>query len=386
MHKLVLNWGICITTRALSRLSYYSPGGVLCPNLEQLIWEFDWSHLPLFYTRLFFSPSLKHITLSTSFISPTLRPEVLGPLTEAVSCLPTSLEYLSLVCGLGGEPLRGAISSFVCRSGSSLRSFGSSEPLSEAAFNHLMQLPNLRSWAVYEPLRTLPPAPFPSLEELRLGPGGLPWLHLLAAHGDDQTRDGLAPPPAMLNTNVKATLKILNLPRNTPVDPMLLSLISSFRNLVTLCVENYYCNKEGSCVFRLTDDDVENLAVTLPSLVSLQLGRVCNSNACHTSLSSLLSVSIHCLGLELLEIHFTTQAIVDNIQRLLDEDPGRDKPRCKLRSLLVGYLPLQVCREDVGKVAIGLAYIFPCLKKISGVFSDSDEGRSWECVASELQG
>jgi len=386
MHKLVLSWGSCITTGALSRLSYNSPGRVLCPNLEQLIWEFDVSHVPLFYFRLFFSPHLKRVTLSTRFLLPTLGPEALRPLAEAVSCLPTSLEYLSLVCGLGREPLRSAISSFVCRSGSSLRSFGSSEPLSEAAFNHLMRLPNLRSWVVYEPLRTLPLAPFPSLEELRLGPAALPWLHLLAAHGDDQLRNGLAPPPAMLNTNVKATLKLLNCPENTPIDPILLSLISSFRNLVTLCVANYYCNKEGSCLFRLTDDDVENFAVALPSLVSLQLGGVCSSNACHTSISSLLSISIHCLGLTLLEIHFNTQSILDDIQRLLDEDPGRDKPRCKLQSLLVGCLPLQVCREDARKVAMGFAYIFPRLKKFSGLLSDPDGSWSWEWVASGLQG
>ena len=285
----------------------------------------------------------------------------------------------------GGEPLKDAISSFVCRCGSSLRSFGSSGPLSRTAFNHLMQLPNLHSWAVYEPPRTLPLVHFPSLEELRLGSAALPWLHLLAARGDDQTRNGLAPPPAILNTNAKATLKLLDCPGNTPVDPILLSLISSFRNLVTLCVANDYCDKEGPCLFRLTDDDVENLAITLPSLVSLRLGGVCSTNACRTSVSPLLSISIHCLGLALLEIHFNTQSIVHDIQRLLDEDSGRDKPRCKLQSLLVGCLPLQVCREDARKVAMGLAYIFPCLKRFSGVLSDSHGGWRWEWVASELQ-
>jgi len=118
--------------------------------LEQLIWEFDVSHVPLSYSRIFFSPHLKHVTLSAHFSLPALEGGELVLLTEAISCLPTSLEYLSLVCGLGGEPLKDVISSFICRCGSSLRSFGSSEPLSGAAFNHLMRLPNLCSWAVYD--------------------------------------------------------------------------------------------------------------------------------------------------------------------------------------------------------------------------------------------
>jgi len=153
---------------------------------------------------------------------------------------------------------------------------------------------------IYEPPGTLPLAHFPSLEELRLGPAALPWLHLLAARGDDQTRNGLAPPPAILNTNAKATLKLLDCPGNTPIDPILLSLISSFRNLVMLCVANDYCDKEGPCLFRLTDDDVENLAITLPSLVSLRLGGACSTNACRTSVSPLLSL----LTVLALDLHF----------------------------------------------------------------------------------
>ena len=128
--------------------------------------------------------------------------------------------------------------------------------------------------------------------------------------------------------------------------------------MVNLC-----CDKEGSCSFHLTDDDVQDLAVALPFLVALSLGRACRFNACRTTVSSLLSISIHCLGLELLEIHFNTRTITGDIQRLLDEDSGRGKPRCKLRALRVGRLPLEVQDEqDIGTIATGFLDIFPSLK------------------------
>ena len=185
-----------------------------------------------------------------------------------------------------------------------------------------------------------------------------------------------------MKTDTKETLKLLHCPENTPVDPRLLSSISSFRNLVALYVGNDYCNTDGMCTFGLTDDDVGNLAVALPSLVSLGLGEACGLNSCHTTITSLLSISTHCLGLTLLEIHFNTRTIVDDMRRLLDEGSGRDKPRCELGSLLVGCLPLRVRVEDVGTVAMGFADIFPCLKDFSSYY---DYFESWKDVAFRLR-
>jgi len=177
-------------------------------------------------------------------------------------------------------------------------------------------------------------------------------------------------------------LELLHCPWDTPVDPTLLSSILSFRNLVTLCVGNDYCCKDGNCTFGLADDGVENLAVTLPSLVSLRLGRVCFLNSCRTTVSSLLSISIHCLGLTTLEIHFNTRTIAGDMQHLLNEGSERDEPRCQLRSLWVGRLPLQVREEDVGVVAKGFADIFPCLEYFSSY--GRDRGR-WKRVRSKLR-
>lgn len=251
---------------------------MLCRNLEGLIWEFDASLIPLSSFRFFFSSYLKHLSLSlsTCFSRSEVSSGVLASLTGVLSRLPASLEHLIIKCGQGEGPLKDAMSSFIYQCGPFLARFASSERLPEAAFNCLMQLPNLRSWvAVHEPLRTLPLVTFPSFQE----------LHLLAPHGDGQLQDGLVPlPPTILNTNIKETLKILACLEYVLVDSTLLHSASAFRNLVTLRMRNDHCDMGESCIYYLTDDDVENLAVALSS--TLRFGRACSFNTCRTSVSS----------------------------------------------------------------------------------------------------
>ena len=383
MRKLSLDREEGITIGTLSRLSSNSPGGLLLPKLEMLHWEVDikYTHLPFF--RLFLSPHLKFVDLHTE---PNRGPfhQDMVPLIEAIPCLPTPLEHLSFTCGPWKEgPLKDVISSLVLQCGTSLRSFESVTPLSEAAFHHLMQLPHLRCLAPgYEPPRTLQLVTFPPLEELRLGWGGLPWLHLLVERGEGELRNGLVPAPVMLNTNIKETLKLLRCPWNTPIDSTLLSSVSLFRNLVTLYVSGNYCSVVGHCAFGLTDDDVENLSATLPRLESLQLGPPCWSNSCNTTVASLVSISIHCPGLTLLEIHFNTRTIVVDMQRLLGQGFRRDRPRCGLCRLPVKDLPLKMRGEDIGTVAMGFKVIFPRLEGFSGY---GREWGVWRDVASELR-
>jgi len=383
MHELIIDLG-GITNDALSRLSSNSSDGVLCPKLERLDWEVDVSCAPLPFFRLFLSLRLKRVNFHTRYPHFGVLWDQLPLVKEVISCLPASLEELSLACGpWNGEPLRDAISSLVLRCGPPLRSFGSSTRLSKEAVCHLTRLPNLSSWvAVGEPPQAFSPTTFPPLEELRLKWGAIPWLHLLAGNEEGKARNGLAPAAATMNTNIKETLKLLHCPEDTPVGSALLSSISSFRNLVTLSVGSGCYEMEDFCAFGLVDDDVENLAVTLPSLVSLQLGKVCGLNSCRTTVSSLLSISTRCLGLTTLETHFNTRTIVGDIQRLLGEDSGRGKPRCELQSLWVGRLPLRVCEEDIGTVAMGFVDIFPCLGCVS---SRGLRGRRWESVTSKLR-
>jgi len=348
-----------VTSEAFFRFSREIPGGVLCPNLEQLDWEIAIARTPPFF-HIFLSPNLKRFRFCTYFV-PEQPPQVA---IELISRLPSSLEHFLLRCNQSnrdGEPLKDTISSLVLRCGS-LRSFGCRPPLSETALRHLMQLPNLRSWVVFhEPPRTFSLSTFPPLEELHLEHAALPWFHLLVAHGEERHRNRPAPPPAIMNTDVKETLKVLTLPKGTTVDSVLLSSMSSFRNLVSVHVKNYDC--PSNCLFNLTDNDVENFAATLPSLVDLRLGRVHQSAICRTTVSSLLSLSTHCLGLTSLEIHFGTYRIIRDMKLLLNKWSGRGKPRCKLRSLSVGSLLLpRASNDECETLAMGFADIFPCLR------------------------
>jgi len=386
MRELFISFEDNVTDDAISRLSSNSPDGMLCPKLERLDWEIDVSCGLLSFPHLILSPNLKRVDIHTFYYySYGPRDHRHPPLVkEVISSLPSSLQDISLTCGpWEGEPLKDAMSSLVLRSGPPLRSFVSRTALSEAALYHLTRLPNLRSWTVIgEPPQNFSPATFPPLEKLCFKSGALPWLHLLVAVEERNPQNSPMPVTVTMNANIKETLKLLDCPKDIPVDPTLISSIPSFRNLVTLYVgdEVDHWSLRGRCVFGLSDDGVENLAVTLPSLVTLRLGNVCSFNSCRTTVSSLLSISIHCLRLTALETHFNTQTIIDDIQRLLNEGSGRGKPRCKLQNLCVGNSPLRV-REDVGTIAMGLADIFPCLETFLG---RGNERESWESVLSEV--
>ncbi|KAF9645906.1 hypothetical protein BDM02DRAFT_388324 [Thelephora ganbajun] len=254
-------------------LSRNCPGGVLFPKLERLFWDISGAYTILTFFRLFLSPHLKCVTLYGYPGVSVVPRDVLETLAQIVRSFPASLEDLSLLCGQGNEePLKDAISSFVCRRGLSLRRFSSHIPLSEAATCHLMQLPNLRSWApVQEPPRTIPTSIFPSLEQLRFDkPVALPWLHLLTLHGKGILRNGSA--SATSHTNVRETLTSIAYPCSTINNSTLPSSVVNFRNLAVLCVQTYCSNTEG-CSFHLTDNDMGNLVTALPRLEKLQLGQ-----------------------------------------------------------------------------------------------------------------
>ena len=141
-----------------------------------------------------------------------------------------------------------------------------------------------------------------------------------------------------------------------------------------------YCSEEEGCGFHLTDDDMGNLAATLPRLEILQIGLPCRFDSCNTTFASLLSISTHCLGLEFLEIHFNTLTIAEDVQHLLGTGSGHDKAKCELRNLTVGYIPLGVGEEGIELVVMGFKVIFPCLTDFT------DYGGSWWELRRKLWG
>ena len=127
-----------------------------------------------------------------------------------------------------------------------------------------------------------------------------------------------------------------------------------------------FCYHAGGCVFHLTDQNTETLAAALPRLKNLELGQPCHLNSCNATITSLVSVSAHCLDLTTLETHFNTLKIVSDMRRLLGDSTGRGEAKCRLRSLSVGLLGIDVCEEDTAAVAMGFKVIFPYLTNFTG--------------------
>ena len=117
------------------------------------------------------------------------------------------------------------------------------------------------------------------------------------------------------------------------------------------------------CIFQLTDDDMENLAIALPHLESLRLGKSCIFDTCKTTVAALMSISVHCMGLTVLETHFNTLEIVRDLQWVLDRGAGRDDAKCRVSNLPVGGLSVEA-QKSIETVVMGLKVIFPCLRNL----------------------
>jgi len=292
----------------------------------------------------------------------------------------SSLERISMIGhqAMRWEHFKDSFSSIVLRCGPSFTEYNSPVPLSNAALNHLIQLPHLRTWRIHGPPPTYPasslPPVFPPLREFTLGEdAACGWLPLLGCLEDRAaTPQGVTP-----LSKAKESLKVLNIEdiSSVSIDAPFVSTIQSFRNLVKLNVE-VYCRDtyEGQCMFKLNNDNVTELAMALTQLEFLLLGRTCYKNTCLTTVACLLPISIHCSKLRKLEIHFNTANIVDDFKNIL-EDPRsqqlRSLPRCPLTCLDVFRTLLDLDESGFETVVKGMIDIFPSLMRCEGL------GRKW---------
>ena len=361
------------------KLRSNSPAGGWFPALQELSWIITESNLP--YADLFILPHLKKVSIYMSWLwrGPNIPHDILPTITSTISSLPTSALKSLLVCvdhrRNSWSCFKDSFSSVVLRCGSSLTELNSSIPLSDAAIDHLIRLPHLRSWSTKGPPPNFPPSSstliFPPLTELTLWDNAAcRWLPLFERlEHSVPTAQPLTPLSRM-----KESLKLLSAEYNTGsiIDIPFISALQIFRNLVTLYIEANCHEKgeEGECTFRLNNDDVAEFAMALPRMESLLLGYPCARNTCNTTIACLLQISAYCAKLQELEIHFNTTTIVDDLKDV-SEDPRfqvlRSLPRCTLSCLDVYHMPLILNEPGLETLAHGMIDIFPSLERCEGL-------------------
>ena len=355
------------------KLRLNSPAGGWFPALQDLTWTITKSNLP--YAGSFFSLHLKRVSIYMSrwWFGSNIPHEILPAVASAISMLPASNLQLLHVgvdpCRVSWPCLKDSFSSVVLRCGPSLTDLNSPIPLSDAAINHLIQLPHLDTWSTESPppsyLALPSPLVLPPLTDLTLGDSAAcRWLPLFKRlEHSVPTAQAVTPLYKM-----KESLKYLSVEdlSGSIIDASFTSTFQMFSNLVTLYVEIYCYDEveEGECTFRLNNDNVAELAMTLPQIEYLLLGYACAKKTCATTVACLVSISAYCVKLRDLEIHFNTTNIVDDLKNTL-EDPRfqalRSLPRCSLMRLGVYEAPLILDESGFETVASGLADIFPSL-------------------------
>jgi len=389
IHQLRVGEGVsAIRDDTFRSLRANSPVGGWFPALQNLSWRITEESHP--YTDLFFSPGLKNISIWVSWDS--RGPSgVLSTIASAISALPTSALRILHVDGSYYEvrwvDFKASFSSIALRCGPSLAEFVTRAPLSDAAINHLIQLPYLHIWRVEDPpprySTSSLPLLFPPLVGFTLGKGAAGWFSLFKRlEGRVCPTQGMTPLSRM-----KGSLKYLSVNNNNlpglAIDVSLTSLIQLFRNLVDLRVKVrcHDCYKEGGCSFKLNNDNVTEFAMALPRLEFLFLGRPCYENGCATTVACLLPISVHCVKLRELEIHFNTTNIIDDLKNL-SEDPRfqelRSLPRCTLTCLHTYQMPLTLDEPDFETVANGMIDIFPSIRSCDGLV------KIWEEISKRI--
>ena len=364
MHRLVLNWNSGISVEVF-RLVLTE--GVVCPGLRDLELRANFDTLPFY--RLLVSPKLTSLSLEYSTFFTESLEEELSIIQPVIMGLDTSpLRKLRLQWwGMPTEPNRqmeSVASSAVLRCGSALEKLAIYSPLSDVAVQHIMQLPNLDTWyAVSGPPRT-PDLQisdiFPRLEHLSLASQeSLEWLTLFTAISRHipSGQNSHSPP----GRGAVQRLGRLVISLRVPIDAVLMSPIMQFRGLISLKLTST-CSLMRGCAFRLTDDNIVEIATALPNLEVAILGLVCSANSCQTTVASLVSFYTCCRDLERLEIHFNTINLRNDLESA-SADPRLDSlPLLRTRDtfyLSLSDAPYTISEDDVVLV----------LKSFRGIFS-----------------
>ena len=345
-------------------------------NLQSLEW---YSAADTFaYINLFLSPRLTSLNVQVIPNIPNVVP--------ILASLPVEkLEELRFLDLSGDRAVQNAISKLVLRTTAALRSIEVSSDLSGAAILHVTRLPNLSdasvSFEVMDRLPTSPDATFPSLRSLETrvdSKGG--WKYLVeSANGLDSAvlRSSTTPQQEeiaaafgfLVDKGFHRTVHRLFFAVVEPCNltPLVLIPLRRFGSLTRLSVTSP-CDPT-QCKSRLTNEALAQLAEALPQLVELILGAApCGSPAREVTLAGLRPLSIHCVHLETLQIHFSALDIPTDIPDDALSSPSDQEPlspnHCRLFQLVVGELPVIDTGRSLLIVAYFLHQLFPRLSKI----------------------
>ena len=382
-------WGLSpeITRLVVPEMRNVDP--VLRFTLQGLNWWLNWTNLS--FLTLFLSPHLTRIDINTNVLrfSPTetvdpwideIPTEVLPVMRSAIKMFPPSLTFLGLYMGNGRETrLTEEISAYILQCGKLLQEFHSNLVLSTGALVHLMDLPSLRQWTTeQEPPEVadlihhgVPDGPASLLSSLQLlqlrGEPTLGWLSFFNSPKDQ------SPSWTLANNNLINLAHYRIAADMAVIDSALLSKFLPFTSLVNMFIGEGCQIEDSNCTSRFTDEDVESLAIAMPKLEVLTLGRrPCNANTCPTTVLSFLFLSIHCTKLKQLSIHFRTSNMPAEIMSMVDYASSHDlfqRPKCPLDTLVMGDQILHLEDHEIALVSVGIAVIFPFLTRFGESFN-----------------
>lgn len=383
--------GPSLSQKAWQELGVIRPAHLL-PNLQSLEW---YSATDTFlYINLFLSSRLTSLDVR---VIPSI-PNV-GPI---LASLPVgTLEELRFLDLSGDRAVQDAISKSVLRTTATLRSIEVSSDLSDAAINHVIRLPNLNDASIsfenFGRLSVLPDAAFPSLRtlETRVDSAGgwrilmqdVKKLDSIVLHSWTvlQPEEIVAVFGFLIDKGFHRAMRRLSFAVFKPCDlsPRVLAPLVNFRSLTKLSVTSP-CDP-AQCRSRLTNDGLAQLAEALPQLVELFLGAApCGSPAREITLAGLRPLSVHCIHLETVQVHFSALDIPTDIPDNALTNPSDQEPlspnHCHLFRLVVGALPVSTSENSLLIVAYFLRQLFPRLSRVVWTVPDSP----WEKVQEHI--
>lgn len=399
---------VVLSEAALEILTSRFSGTCMLPMLQDVRWiSASPEHLGLL--PLVVSPVLTNFRLGLSHIDDPFNASQLIPALEALAPAHNSLVEINICHPIDHDPrITDAASTLLLRCNPDrLLYFRVPSALSEEAFLHAAQLPNLRAFTVWDDVAEhamrLPTSIFPSLRSLDIRTTSA-RSGLLQAIRNIQSNTfsdlELEFPASILGTFLPMALEALR-PRSLhrtlsrltispenffDLDTALIRPLLFLNQLTDLDIGVFCLN---TCPFKLTDEDIEELVRALPKLESLRFGHLPCSHPANSTVKSLVSIAKHCKHLNDLVIHTNVEAIVNEASQPfhrgddhVPEDPLSAFVECPLHTIILGSCHIPDYEQGASIFAFTLLRLFPRLNSILAISLNREEDPLWETVYS----